>query len=709
MDSVDLSIALAISGGFGKYQTRLILMMIPITTSGVFCASSITFILPAIVCEMQISKYKQGFLFSAVYIGMVVGGFLWGMIGDVIGRKKVLVILLGLTALMEIISAFTLTYWSLFMVKVISGFMNSGIMTTCVTYTTEFIDGRNRDRMTMRVGCVTTLGYFIQPIIAVFLLPLKFKYFLYGDLVYLNSWKMFILAGSLPAVSGFFVALFALYESPAFLLRRSRQEEAMAIVRYIYSTNTGKPPESFPAKKLYLKEDEERLNEEKKLVAETGKEIGWKEEVSGEIKPLFHFPFLVPTLLVFLNQFVTMAAFNAVRSHQTTMIAMSLGIGQDESVSSNITELESLPFCTLFQTQNIFKKSIKCSQDTVMSNYSNCGILTTFFTYASEFIDGKNRDKMTMRIGCATALGYFIQPMLAVFTLPYPMNFSILNDLIILNEWKLFILAGTLFPFAGFLVAVFILYESPAFLLRTGHDQKAMEIVRRIYTTNTGNPPETFPAKTLYLKEDEEKIEQEKQLLQRGGKISWMDKVSTEIKPLFHYPYLIPALMISLNPKLYYCSAVIGFCIFISFIPAGEAVRKFGKKCVFLAAHLICAVCISIIPWSGAIFTLFLMCIFSVCLQNCVAISIGLMLGRVPTSMRGITISLIMTCGRFGVIVGSQILPVLTNISCPVGFVSVAFINLLAVPIIIIFSRQPNPLKEEGIKLLKELETTQKS
>lgn len=54
---------------------------------------------------------------------MVVGGFLWGMIGDVIGRKKVLVILLGLTALMEIMSAFTLTYWSLFMVKVISGFM----------------------------------------------------------------------------------------------------------------------------------------------------------------------------------------------------------------------------------------------------------------------------------------------------------------------------------------------------------------------------------------------------------------------------------------------------------------------------------------------------------------------------------------------------------------------------------------------------------
>lgn len=36
--------------------------------------------------------------------------------------------------------------------------------------------------------------------------------------------------------------------------------------------------------------------------------------------------------------------------------------------------------------------------------------MTTFVTYATEFIDGRNRDKMTMHIGCVTALGYFLQP-----------------------------------------------------------------------------------------------------------------------------------------------------------------------------------------------------------------------------------------------------------------------------------------------------------
>lgn len=45
-------------------------------------------------------------------------------------------------------------------------------MTTFVTYTTEFIDGRNRDKMTMRIGCVTALGYFLQ--------PCEFVYFFYG-------------------------------------------------------------------------------------------------------------------------------------------------------------------------------------------------------------------------------------------------------------------------------------------------------------------------------------------------------------------------------------------------------------------------------------------------------------------------------------------------------------------------------------------------
>lgn len=60
---------------------------------------------------------------TSFYItGMVIGGFVWGVIADCLGRRKTLILILGLTTASEIVSAFTLTYWSLFFSKLCTGF-----------------------------------------------------------------------------------------------------------------------------------------------------------------------------------------------------------------------------------------------------------------------------------------------------------------------------------------------------------------------------------------------------------------------------------------------------------------------------------------------------------------------------------------------------------------------------------------------------------
>lgn len=43
---------------------------------------------------------------------------------------------------------------------------------------------------------------------------------------------------------------------------------------------------------------------------------------------------------------------------------------------------------------------------------------------------------------------------------------------------------------------------------------------------------------------------------------------------------------------------------------------------------------------------------------------------------RGLTVSLIMVVGRIGVIIGNQVLPVFTNLSCAFGFWAIGFMNL---------------------------------
>lgn len=122
--------------------------MLPISLSSIFSVNVITYVLPAIICEFDISKYQQGLLLCAIYIGqydnrlfysffgirnlknngsnllypgMVAGGFLWGVISDTIGRKKTLIIVLTWTTIFEILSSFSWKYWILFISKVLSG------------------------------------------------------------------------------------------------------------------------------------------------------------------------------------------------------------------------------------------------------------------------------------------------------------------------------------------------------------------------------------------------------------------------------------------------------------------------------------------------------------------------------------------------------------------------------------------------------------
>lgn len=40
--------------------------------------------------------------------------------------------------------------------------------------------------------------------------------------------------------------------------------------------------------------------------------------------------------------------------------------------------------------------------------------------------------------------------------------------------------------------------ESPKFLMTTGRNEEALQVFRKIYALNTGNPPETFPVTLLF-------------------------------------------------------------------------------------------------------------------------------------------------------------------------------------------------------------------
>lgn len=110
-----------------------------------------------------------------------------------------------------------------------------------------------------------------------------------------NSWRIFLL---LCAVPSFIVAILLMYlpESPKFLLSCGRFEEALAIFRGIYVTNTGNDPSMYPVKELLI-DDKLRaeLEDVKKPIKNKYKRM--IVDMADNSKQLFQSPILKFTLI----------------------------------------------------------------------------------------------------------------------------------------------------------------------------------------------------------------------------------------------------------------------------------------------------------------------------------------------------------------------------------------------------------------------------
>ena len=112
-----------------------------------------------------------------------------------------------------------------------------------------------------------------------------------------NSWRIFLLMNSIPS---FIVGalLFYLPESPKFLLSQGKYEEALCIFRGIFVTNTGKPKELYPVKKLLIDE-----NPKSEKSAMNGKYKNMFISVMDNTKQLFQRPVMKFTIISIIINF----------------------------------------------------------------------------------------------------------------------------------------------------------------------------------------------------------------------------------------------------------------------------------------------------------------------------------------------------------------------------------------------------------------------
>lgn len=116
-------------------------------------------------------------------------------------------------------------------------------MGICFPYLGEFQCTKYREKVLGWMELFWTAGIIVLPCVAWLIIPLNFYYD--TNYFFFNSWNLFVLICSLPAVL-LGLWLFWFPESPKFLLECGEYDQALEILRRMFTINTGHDSISYP-------------------------------------------------------------------------------------------------------------------------------------------------------------------------------------------------------------------------------------------------------------------------------------------------------------------------------------------------------------------------------------------------------------------------------------------------------------------------------
>ncbi|XP_076341825.1 synaptic vesicle glycoprotein 2C-like [Tachypleus tridentatus] len=107
--------------GFGRFQW----LMFFVTGLGLAADSieilAIAYILPSAEQDLCMDSSQKGWLGGISFVGMMIGGLVWGSLADKIGRRRTLLSSLTTNAVFSIITAFMPTYGLFMVTRLCSG------------------------------------------------------------------------------------------------------------------------------------------------------------------------------------------------------------------------------------------------------------------------------------------------------------------------------------------------------------------------------------------------------------------------------------------------------------------------------------------------------------------------------------------------------------------------------------------------------------
>ena len=199
-------------------QGRLLMMGGLGYTFDAMDSAVIAFLLPAVAVVFHLTNAHTGFLASSSIIGYLFGAFLAGTMGDLIGRKNVMMYALAIYAVASLFGACSPTWTFLSWSRIVGGVGYGAESAIIAPFLSEFIQSRYRGRYIGSLSGFFSFGYVFAALLGYFIVPASSM-----------GWRIVQVITALPIVMLLWWRR-ALPESPRWLIQRGRSEEARQIV-----------------------------------------------------------------------------------------------------------------------------------------------------------------------------------------------------------------------------------------------------------------------------------------------------------------------------------------------------------------------------------------------------------------------------------------------------------------------------------------------
>ncbi|KAF3783424.1 Organic cation/carnitine transporter 7 [Nymphaea thermarum] len=281
-----------VSLGFGKFQ------MLLLAYAGMGWAAEamemmlLSFVGPAVQSEWGLTSSQESMISTAVFAGMLVGAYSWGVISDNYGRRTGFLATAMITGVAGCLSAFSPNYASLVSFRCLVG-VGLGGGPTLSSWFLEFVPAPNRGTWMMVFSCFWTFGTVLEASLAWIVMPAF-------------GWRWLLALSSLPSLV---LLLFYVVvpESPRYLCMKGRTNDSLRILEKIAAINKKKLPSGTLVSSRASENDLEDcpseslpLLSERKLDDEAIENIERKPDVLTSIYLLFSRSLIKTTLLIWV-------------------------------------------------------------------------------------------------------------------------------------------------------------------------------------------------------------------------------------------------------------------------------------------------------------------------------------------------------------------------------------------------------------------------